>query len=56
MRHILADLKLLAAGVGIGALICAGLVGDPSDHVCGTVALVSVMVAVVFRFAEGRAA
>lgn len=52
---IIIDLKLLATGAGIGALSCSAFVGVPdSSHVCGTVALVTLMVALSFRAIEAR--
>lgn len=53
MKVVMTDLKLLAAGSGIGALICSTIAGVTS-HACGTVAIIAATVSLFFHFVEGR--
>lgn len=53
-RVIYTDIKLLAAGAGVGALVCAAFAGQPASHLCGLVALIAVAIAIAARqAAEG---
>lgn len=48
------SLKLIFAGVALGALGCSTFAPDPASHVCGTVALIAAGFAVAFRQLEPR--
>lgn len=52
--RIITDFKLLAAGVGIGALICSTFVGAAAAQACGTIAISSAIVAAALRYFERK--
>lgn len=50
-KGIYTDLKLLAAGAGVGALICAAFVGQHDSHTCGIVGVIATVIAIAARHA-----